>query len=141
MQIRILIAHGFPLARKNLRLRLLENPDYLICGEATDGQDAVLQARALNPDLIILDLALPVLSGFEAGRQILRDSAEARIFLYSLFGADCLEEAAAQAGFCGVFVRGEEGKLSRAIDSLWAAAREFIPQPNQKLYPPSLPAY
>jgi two-component system chemotaxis response regulator CheB len=53
---------------------LQTEPDLEICGEATDGQDVVNKARALHPDLVILDINMPVLNGLAAVRQILRSS-------------------------------------------------------------------
>jgi DNA-binding NarL/FixJ family response regulator len=118
MGVRILIADDYPLALKKLKSRLEENPTYQICAEAINGPDVVRKARALHPDLIILDLALPDLSGFEAARQILNDCPETPIFLYTLCGVHGLEEQARLFGIRGVFVKGEEAKLICAIERL-----------------------
>ncbi len=141
MKIRILIADDIDFARNNLKRRLSEIPDCEVCGEAADGDSVVLQARALRPDLVILDLALPGSSGFEAGRQILRDWPQCRIFLYTLFGADRLEDIAIAAGFLGVFIKGEESKLLRAIEALRTAVAAGDLQSTDPEYAQALPAY
>jgi DNA-binding NarL/FixJ family response regulator len=124
MDVRILIADDYPLARKNLRSCLEENPTYEVCGEAQNGPEVVLKSAALRPDLVILDLALPGLSGFEAGRRILDDSPQMPVFLYTLCGVDGLEEEARRLGFRGVFIKGQEANLIRAIESLRPALHQ-----------------
>lgn len=65
MPHKILIADDHPLMRQRLR-SLLEGAGFLVCGEAVNGQEAVEKSRELTPDLVILDLSMPMLNGFQA---------------------------------------------------------------------------
>ena len=68
--MRILIADDHEAVRKGVCAILSAREDVEICGEAENGKEAIEKAHALKPDLIILDITMPVLSGFEAAREI-----------------------------------------------------------------------
>ena len=63
MKARILIVDDSALLRRQLRRLLQRNPEWEVCGESEDGRDAVQKTRELNPDLIVMDMSLPVLDG------------------------------------------------------------------------------
>jgi two-component system nitrate/nitrite response regulator NarL len=67
---RILVADDHPLFRLGLRSLLTSHEGWGVCGEATDGRDAVEKYRKLKPDLLILDICMPRLNGVDAARQI-----------------------------------------------------------------------
>ena len=72
MAVRILIADDDAAIRRLLR-RLIENhADWSVCGDAQDGKDAIGKAEELSPDVIVLDLAMPQMNGFQAARAITR---------------------------------------------------------------------
>ena len=73
--MRILIADDHEAVRKGVCAILGSRDDVEICGEAENGKEAIEKAVALTPDLIVLDITMPVLSGFEAAREIRRTSA------------------------------------------------------------------
>ena len=68
--LRILLADDHALVRRGLRLSLEEHPGWEVCGEASNGMEAVAQAQALRPDVVALDLMMPELGGLEATRRI-----------------------------------------------------------------------
>lgn len=68
--LRVLIADDFEAVRKGVCAILSANLDIEVCGEAENGFEAVEKARALKPDLIVMDVSLPVLSGLDAAREI-----------------------------------------------------------------------
>jgi DNA-binding NarL/FixJ family response regulator len=70
--IRVLLVDDQPLFRRAIATLIEEQPEFTVVGEAADGQDAIEQAQALNPDLIVMDIEMPVMNGIEAVR-ILRD--------------------------------------------------------------------
>lgn len=70
--MRILIVDDHELIRKGVRSLLRDRPDFEICGEGVDGQDAIEQAGQLHPDLIVMDISMPKMNGLEATREIRR---------------------------------------------------------------------
>src|ERR671924_2433 len=95
--IRILIADDHPMFRFGLRALLAAESDTEVLGEATNGQEAVTLAASLNPDLILMDINLPLLNGIEATRQILKQNPTIRILIITMFEDDTIF-AALQAG-------------------------------------------
>jgi len=112
--IRILIADDSGLWRAQVRKLLHERPDWQIAGEADDGQQAVQHASELRPDLIILDIQMPVLNGIEAGKQILRVFPSSKIIFLSQYVEPEIIEQALAAGAVGYVVKAH-------------AARELFP--------------
>ena len=77
MPLQIFIADDHQMVREGLKM-LLERAGFKVVGEASDGQEAVRRVRDLVPDVAVLDLAMPLLNGLEAAREILRDSPRTR---------------------------------------------------------------
>ena len=84
----ILIADDHEMLRRGLRTMLEGQADWEICGEAIDGQEAVEKAKALRPDLVILDMNMPVLNGLAAVRQILRNRPQTKILVFTVHDSD-----------------------------------------------------
>jgi DNA-binding NarL/FixJ family response regulator len=84
-----------------IRLGLYElfkrESDFEVCGEAENGKEAIAKALDLHPDLIVLDLSMPVMNGLEAARQLKRLMPDVPLIMYSLLG-DIVEEQARLAG-------------------------------------------
>ena len=85
---RILVADDHEVVRQGVCALLAEHDSWELCGMAVDGQDAVQQAKDLNPDLVILDLYMPHLNGIEAARQILHDDLNKRILILTVSQSD-----------------------------------------------------
>ena len=83
---RILVADDDPVVRQALSRLLAMNSALEVCGEAVDGQDAVIKAEKHRPDLVILDLSMQILNGLEAATEISRIVPEVRIILFSAYG-------------------------------------------------------
>ncbi len=82
--IEIVIADDHTIVRQGLR-KLLGEEDYLkITGEAKDGREAVKKVKELKPDVVIMDIAMPVLNGIEASRQIMRSSLKTKVVIFSM---------------------------------------------------------
>ncbi len=81
--LRILIADDHAVVRKGVRSLLASRPDWEICGEASDGLDAVRMAKSFRPDVIILDISMPQMSGLEAAPLIRKDLPNADIVILS----------------------------------------------------------
>src|SRR5215212_5493472 len=86
--IRILIVDDHAIVRKGLRTLITSEPDMEIAGEAADGIEAVLKARALHPDVILLDMVMPRLDGLGAIQQIKQETPHARILVLTSFAED-----------------------------------------------------
>lgn len=67
--------------------------DFTVCGEATNGREAIAKALELHPDLIVLDLSMPVMSGLDAARELKRLMPEVPLVMYSMFGDMVREQA------------------------------------------------
>lgn len=82
-QIRILIADDHAVVRRGLALVLRQEPDFLVAGEAADGETAVSQTLSLRPDLVLLDWKMPGLDGLAAARQIKQGAPDTQILMLS----------------------------------------------------------
>ena len=96
--IRILLVDDQPLLRMGFRLILEGEDDLGIVGEASDGADAIRQVRELAPDVVLMDVRMPVLDGIEATRAITKSGARARIIILTTFDLDEYAFAGLQAG-------------------------------------------
>jgi DNA-binding NarL/FixJ family response regulator len=81
--IRILIADDHPVVRKMVRSTLEEVPHFRVCAEVEDGATAIKEAQRLKPDVVVLNMHMPVLSGFEAAREIKASVPESVIVILS----------------------------------------------------------
>jgi len=98
----ILIADDNGTVRRAICEAFTREPDFQVCGEAQDGQDAIEKAERLRPDLIVLDLTMPVMNGLEAGRALKARMPSVPIILFTLYVDQFLEQAARGAGITDV---------------------------------------
>jgi two-component system, NarL family, response regulator LiaR len=103
--IRVLIADDHAVVRKGLRTLLMSEPDIELIGEASDGVEAVLKARAYKPDVILLDMLMPRLDGLGALQQIKQENPGARIIILTSFGEDDKLFPAIKAGALGYLLK------------------------------------
>jgi len=114
--IRVLIVDDQPIVRKGIRALLAEVEGIQVVGEAADGQEAVTQTAALQPDVILMDLVMPHVDGIEAIRQITERQEEARILVLTSFAGDDKVFPAIKAGALGYLLKDSEpSDLLRAI--------------------------
>lgn len=104
-KIRILIADDHAIVREGLRALLATEPDLELVAEATDGIQAVTKARALMPDVILLDLMMPRMDGVEAIVEIKKDWGEARIIVLTSFSDDEKVFSAIRSGALGYLLK------------------------------------
>lgn len=116
MKTRILIVDDHPLFRDGLK-RLIDNePDLEVVGEAADGRKAIELTRALQPDIILMDVKMPVMDGIEATRRILAEMPGMKILALSMYSGDGFLSRMMSAGALGYFLKGDDFKdLSGAI--------------------------
>ena len=134
MTIRILVADDDALVRVGLRAVLESEADLVVVGEATDGAEAVAQARALAPDVILMDVRMPGVDGIRATELILRPAAGGpRVLVVTTFENDGYVYAALRAGASGFLLkRARPEELIRAV--------RVIAEGDVLLFPASLRA-
>jgi DNA-binding NarL/FixJ family response regulator len=126
--IRILIADDHPLFRDGLRALLESVADMQIIGEAATGDEALVQARVLQPDVILMDIKMPGLNGIEATRRILQTSPHIRILILTMFEDDESVFAAVRAGARGYLLKGAvQEETLRAIHAVASGEAIFGP--------------
>ena len=122
--VRILIADDNETIRNSLSSVLRSQEGWIVCGEATDGSDAVEKAIQLKPDVILIDLSMPRLNGFESAARIYEQIPEVEILLVTGHDPRTLSHAAPQPG-----VRGYVAKSRIAHDLIPAVEAASKHQP------------
>ena len=105
MTIRVLVADDQPLMRTAYDMTLRGETDMELVGEAADGQEAVEQARRLRPDVILMDVRMPVLDGVEATRIVGAEDPSVRILILTTFDLDEYVVEALRAGASGFLLK------------------------------------
>ena len=131
MSIRLLIADDFDALRENIKSFVSKQPDIEVVGEAKDGETAVELAKKLSPDVILMDISMPKLSGIEASENILSNNAAARIIIFSTRSDKRFVVAGLKVGVAGYVLK------SSIFDDLLPAIRavmanEFFLSPQIK---------
>ena len=115
--MRVLIADDHEVVRKGVCSLLESRADLKVCGEATNGQEAVDLARQLDPDLVVLDVTMPVLDGFSAARKIKQLLPAIPILMLSMHAGLEMVRAAKAAGAQGFVTKTDvAGTLLKAVD-------------------------
>ena len=131
--IRVLLADDQPLVRTGFRMILDAEPDIEIAGEAGDGADAVRQCRALRPDVVVMDIRMPVQDGVAATSQIAADG-QTRVLVLTTFHLDEYVIAALRAGASGFLLKdAEAAKLTEAIRVIAAGKAMVDPAVTRRL--------
>jgi len=104
-QLRILLADDHTVVRQGLRKVLEERPDWVVVAEAGNGRDAVKQAEELKPDVAILDVAMPLLNGIEATRQIVKRVPATRVLVLTMHSDEAYVNQILKAGATGYLLK------------------------------------
>jgi DNA-binding NarL/FixJ family response regulator len=116
---RILLADDHELLRRGVRSVLAERPGWEVCGEATNGREAVEMAGKLRPDIVLLDFSMPELNGLEAARQISRLVPRCQILMLTLADSELLVEELIAAGARGYVLKTDASHvLLHAVECL-----------------------
>lgn len=125
-KLRLLLSDDHKLLLHGLRKILEEKTEWQVIGEAGDGREAVRQAVALQPDVAILDIGMPLLNGIEATRQIVRRVPQCRVLILSMHSDEAYITRAIQAGAKGFLLKDAAGQdLIRAVAAV-AAGKTFF---------------
>ncbi len=126
--LRILVADDHPLFRGGLRALLGAVPDTVVVGEATTGEEAVALAAELQPDVIVMDLQMPGVSGVEATRRVLDTNPHVGILIVTMFEDDDSVFAAMRAGARGYVLKDtDEEDMLHAIRAVGRGEAIFSP--------------
>jgi DNA-binding NarL/FixJ family response regulator len=115
---RILIVDDHKSAIREIRSMLAANPEWEVCGEAADGQEALVSASKMRPDLIVLDFAMPVMNGLLAAQEITKEQPTVPIVLHTLYNSPQVEREAKKHGIRKVVDKTCSGALVSAIHEL-----------------------
>ena len=116
---RILIVDDSPIIRRSLRIVLEQQPDWGVCGEAGNGRDGIDKALQLRPDLVVIDLVMPVMNGIEASRTLKKLAPATTLVMFTTFADPCLTKDALAAGVDAVVPKSEGATtLIRSIQTL-----------------------
>jgi DNA-binding NarL/FixJ family response regulator len=126
LKYRILIADDHEIVRHGLRAILEARQGWEVCGEATDGWQAVKLTAELKPDVVAMDIGMPNLNGLDAARQILRDNPRQKILFLTMYQSEQLARTIQQAGARGLLLKSEAGsELVTAIETVQRSGNFF----------------
>lgn len=109
--MKILVVDDNKRIRQGLKQLIAENPGWAVCGEADDGGEGIALAARLQPNLIIMDLAMPTVDGIRASVEILKSSPRTPIVLYTMHSSEQLTLEAKKAGIREVVTKTESGEV------------------------------
>jgi two-component system response regulator MprA len=121
----ILVVDDHPDVRKVLRVFLESMLEGCVCREAADGVEAVEKASEFQPDLVILDLAMPRMNGLEAARILRASGSNVIIFLFTLYSDEVEKKTAEQAGITAIFSKGSMPEMARRAKAVLADPGRF----------------
>ena len=125
-KLRILLGDDHRLLRHGLRKILQERPDWEVVAEAGDGREAVRQALAVQPDVAILDIGMPLMNGIEATRQIVRRRPEIHVLILSMHANEAYIIQALKAGAKGYLLKDSaDTELLRGV-AVVASGKSFF---------------
>jgi two-component system, NarL family, sensor kinase len=125
---RILIADDHEVLRRGIRTMLEPETNWEICGEAIDGQEVIEKAIALSPDLIILDINMPVLNGVAAVRRIIRDCPKTRVLVFSVHESDQAIREILASGAHGYLSKAKGGEELVEVVKVLLSGKTFYPK-------------
>jgi DNA-binding NarL/FixJ family response regulator len=126
MPVKILIADDHEVVRQGIRTILSARPEWEICGEAVNGQEAIKLATELRPDAIIMDITMPVMSGLEAARQLTKNRDSAAILIFTMHESRSLADSVKETGARGFVFKSRAARdLIHALEVLLGGGSYF----------------
>jgi len=107
---RIMLADDHEVVRQGLRRLLESQPGWEICGEASNGREAVELAKRLRPDVVVLDFSMPGLNGTEAAREILKQLPRTEVLILTVHSSEPFVQGALEAGARGYVLKSDAGR-------------------------------
>src|SRR6185437_3814315 len=124
MPVRILIADDHEVVRQGIRTILEARPQWDVCGEAVNGLEAVKMAKDMQPDIIIMDITMPVMSGLEATREVSKLNLNSRVLIFTMHESKSLTDSVKKTGASGFVLKSRAARdLIERSNGCWEAAR------------------
>jgi DNA-binding NarL/FixJ family response regulator len=118
-KLRILVADDHDIVRRGLVSLIEQHLGWEVCAEAENGRIAVDKVKELKPDVVILDIGMPILNGLDATREILRDDPQAKVLILTMMDAERVMQAARDAGARGYILKSDAARvLVAAVQAL-----------------------
>jgi len=128
-RIRVLLADDHALVRQGFRRILEDEPDMEVVGEAGGGAEVIELDKRLDPDVVVMDLAMPEINGLHAAIEILRRAPKRRILMLSMFSDEQYVRNALEIGVSGYILKNAlENDLTRAVRALAAGGQFLSPE-------------
>jgi len=116
---RVLIADDHTLVRAGIRALLEKLPEVQVVAEASDGRDALQMVKTHQPDVVLMDIAMPGLNGLEATRRVVKEFPRANVLILSMYASEEYVWQALSAGAAGYLLKGAElSELALAIQAV-----------------------
>jgi DNA-binding NarL/FixJ family response regulator len=133
-KVRILLAEDHDTVREGLRLILNAQPDMEVVGEAEDGREAVARARALSPDVVVMDISMPRLNGLKATRALKECCPAAKVLTLTRHADDGYLQQLLRAGVSGYILKqSRSAELLHAVRSVAAGGKYIDPAITEKV--------
>jgi DNA-binding NarL/FixJ family response regulator len=117
--IRILVVDDHELVRRGLSALIETHPGWEVCGEAADGRSAVKLAKMLSPHVVVMDISMPLLNGFEAARQMTQKACDTQIIILSVHESEQLTQEVLAVGARGYVLKSDAGRdLLAAVEAV-----------------------
>jgi DNA-binding NarL/FixJ family response regulator len=133
-RISVLLADDHTVVRQGLRALLEVEPDIQIVGEAGTGREAVELVKSLSPDVVLMDIAMPLLNGLEGTRQIIKQMRSSRVLILSSYNDDEYVQQSIAAGAAGYLLKQSAAKdIVKAIREIHQGKSCFSPAISKRL--------
>ena len=131
MKLRILLADDHEIVRRGLCSLLQKHEGWEVCGEASDGRQAIEMAKQLKPDVVIVDIGMPHLNGLDTTRQLLQHDPNFKVIVLTITDSDQVIREALDAGARGFVLKSDAARdLEAAIEALQNKRMFFTPRVN-----------
>src|SRR5256884_3610988 len=131
MKLRILLADDHEIVRRGLCALLQRHEGWEVCGEASDGREALEMAKQLKPDVVIVDIGMPYLNGLDTTRQLLQFDPQFKVIVLTITDSDQVIREALNAGARGFVLKSDAARdLVSAVEALQNKRMFFTPRVN-----------
>jgi len=127
MPVRVLIVDDHEIVREGIsQLIARSRPEWLICGQASNGEQAIELVQTLTPDVVILDISMPKINGLQVAAKIAAMQLRCRVLMFTMHESERLARDVRAAGAQGVVLKSQAARdLIRAMDHLLAGETFF----------------